>query len=236
MSPRMLAVCAVLASMLIAAAEPKTAPEFVPVDSAKPARRVGGAAVRCSEDPNLYVSVLAPANHVGYTASEQPVIYWYLSKATKDPVEIAITNLKNKGDAVLELELEEGVAKAGVQKLDLAAQKVRLAPGGEYELVIEVVTSNAAASRNASAVCRIARLAADQTAATPPASTSKSDLAAFYAKQGLWFDYVAALLDAVHAAPTDKSLLVRLGGSLKAEKLIWKEDGNIDELAKAPAE
>jgi hypothetical protein len=51
----------------------------------------------------------------------------------------------------------------------------------------------------------------------------------------VWFDYVAALLDAVHAAPNDKSLLVRLGGSLKRENLIWKEDGNIDELVKAPA-
>jgi hypothetical protein len=52
----------------------------------------------------------------------------------------------------------------------------------------------------------------------------------------LWFDYIAALLDAVGADPSDKSLLARLGGSLKKEKLIWKADGNIDELVPERAE
>jgi hypothetical protein len=153
MSPaRTLSACAILASALIAvaAAPDAAAPEspsaeFVQPAGAKSARRVGGAAVRCSEDPNLYVSVLAPAHRVGYTASEQPVVYWYLSKATRDPIEIAVTDLKNKANTVLEIELEKGVAKPGVQKLDLAAHKARLAPGAEYELVIEVVTSTDAA-------------------------------------------------------------------------------------------
>ena len=51
-----------------------------------------------------------------------------------------------------------------------------------------------------------------------------------FARQGLWYDYLGALLEAVDAAPDDKALLARLGGSLKREKLIWKADGNIDEL------
>src|SRR5688572_19448877 len=70
--------------------------EFVPPAGAKPAKRMGGTANRCSEDPKLYVSVLAPADTVGFTAREQPVLYWYLSKATSDPVEIAITDLRDK--------------------------------------------------------------------------------------------------------------------------------------------
>ena len=210
-----------------------TAPsEFVPPPDAKAAQRVGGFASRCSDDPALYASVLAPATTVGVTTSEQPTLYWYLSKATKDPVEIAINDLHDKANPVLELSLD-GVAEAGLQKLDLAKHDVRLAPGGEYELVIEVITSEDAGSKNATAVCRIARPPAGRAGAdaAPPAGLSKPDLAAFLATRGAWFDYIAALLAAVDENPTDKSLLARLGASLKREKLIWKEDGNIDEPA-----
>lgn len=212
-------------------APPGGAPsEFVPPSGAKAAQRVGGFASRCSDDPALYASVLAPAATVGVATSEQPTLYWYLSKATKDPVEIAINDLNDKANPVLELSLD-GVAEAGLQKLDLAKHGARLAPGGEYELVIEVITSEDAGSRNATAVCRIARPPAGRAPAeaAPPAGLSKPDVAAFHAKRGAWFDYIAALLAAVNENPKDKSLLTRLGASLKREKLIWNEDGSIDE-------
>lgn len=61
------------------------ASEFVPPPEAKAAQRVGGFASRCSDDPALYASVLAPAATVGVTTSEQPTLYWYLSKATRVP-------------------------------------------------------------------------------------------------------------------------------------------------------
>src|SRR5687768_16247726 len=64
------------------------AAEFVAPPDAKAAKRLGGFATRCTDDPDLYVSVLAPAQTVGIAATEQPTVYWYVSKATDDPVEI----------------------------------------------------------------------------------------------------------------------------------------------------
>src|SRR4051812_7190967 len=50
--------------------------EFVPPADAKPAKRVGGVAIRCPVDADLYVSVLAPLEAAGVTTRAQPVVYW----------------------------------------------------------------------------------------------------------------------------------------------------------------
>src|SRR6266446_3322162 len=38
------------------------------------------------------VAVLAPKDHTGLTAQEQPVLYWYLSQETRHPVEVILTD------------------------------------------------------------------------------------------------------------------------------------------------
>jgi hypothetical protein len=207
------------------------AAEFVPPSDARPAKRVGGVAIRCPVDAELYVSVLAPLEAAGSTTREQPTIYWYLSKPTDKPIEIAITDLKDKSNIVLDATLDNGVGKPGVQKLDHATHKAKLEPDGEYEVAIAVITDDTTRSKNAHAVCRIKCLKPG-TIPAPPKDAKKPELAVFYAKRGVWFDYIATLLDAIHENPNDKTLLPRLGASLKKEKLIWKEDGNIDELVK----
>src|SRR5262245_45491087 len=91
--------------------------DFVPPAGALPASRTGGASRDASfKAGSATVSILAPADTIGLTTREKPVIYWYLSADTKDPIDIAINSAKNLGNPVVETTLK-GPHKAGVHKL-----------------------------------------------------------------------------------------------------------------------
>jgi hypothetical protein len=207
--------------------------EFVPRTGAPPARRTGGAS-RHDGDAGPRVSVLAPANAVGLTGRERPVIYWYLSEPTDAPVEIGI-NRKDKS-AVLELTLE-GKREAGFHALDLGklesdGKPVALEPGVVYDVAIVVAADADNPSKNPSATARVMRVdpaELSEAARKPATAGDPAELASAYAKEGLWLDYVDALNRAVKAKPRDRALLDRRAKALAKEGLVLKPDGALTE-------
>src|SRR5262249_1261654 len=51
-----------------------------------------GAGTRGFREALPTLAVLAPQDHTGLTAQEQPVLYWYLSQETRQPVEVILTD------------------------------------------------------------------------------------------------------------------------------------------------
>jgi hypothetical protein len=209
--------------------------EFTPRSSAPPAKRTGGASRGGSSAASAAsVSFLAPANTVGYTTREQPVIYWHLTADTTRPIELAINDPKNLEKPVLETTLA-GPHRAGLHKLDLSKLKqdgkpVRLTAGVKYDLVAEVGAAEAGgASENPTATCRILRLDPKDIPAAAAREKDKAKLAAVYAKEAIWFDYLDALNSAIEANPTDESLLQKRAKALAAQRLVMNPDGSITE-------
>lgn len=209
--------------------------DFVPPSSSLPAQRTGGAS-RSGADVKL--SILAPADSVGTTSREQPVIYWYISGDTDKPIEISVNDTKSK-ETIADTELK-GPTKAGVHKFDLSqatldGKKVQLKPDASYEVVVTVVNDDKAGSKNPTATCRIQVVAKKDA---PPDAAKESDpakRAAAYGKAGIWFDYLDSLNEAIAAKPNDEALLQKRAKALAKQRLIWKPDGTITEERKSDA-
>ncbi len=239
LKPLRLCVLAILVAAMPAAGQDED-DDFTPRTGTPPASRTGGASRGGSSDKDApSVSALAPADTLGLTSREQPVIYWYLSHDTEVPIELVITDPTNKEEPLLETRLE-GVKKAGLHKLDLAHAKlnekaVKLRPGLKYEVVIEIAGDAAQASRNPNATFRLMRV--DPKDAPPEVRKEKDPAkrAVIAGKAGLWFDYIDALNTAIDADPADEKLVQKRTRALAAQRLVWLPDGTITELSEQEA-
>src|SRR5262245_53634443 len=63
-------------------------PVYAPPKRGAPGGRVGGG-TRGIQREVFVLSVLAP-DHSGFTTSEQPSLYWFISKSTSLPVELTV--------------------------------------------------------------------------------------------------------------------------------------------------
>ena len=92
-----------------------SAPVYTPPQRGAPQRRVGGSS-RGVESALPRVILLVP-DHVGLTASENPPLYWYLSKPTT--VRVEVTLIDDKGETPL-VEYAVTAAKGpAVHRIDL---------------------------------------------------------------------------------------------------------------------
>ena len=180
----------------------QAAPVYKPPLRGAPGGRVGGGTRGISRD-TFVLSVLAP-NHTGLTASEQPALYWFISKATTLPVEVTVTEADG-ADPALETRLTAPVS-AGIQSIRLADHGVRLKPGVVYQWHVAVVADPNRRSRDILASGTIERVEAPEPLRTRVASAKPHELPAIYAEAGLWYDAVAAASDLIAAAPENAEL------------------------------
>ncbi len=160
-----------------------------------PATRVGGATRGAGDDAPI-VQVLSPP-HTGYTGRERPVLHWYLSKPIRDQrVEVTFVD-EDKLATVLEYVADEAIA-AGVHAVDLAAHGVRLAPGVEYRWTVALVMDAAERSRDIISSGTILRV---EDPVAPGPGTDAVAQATRLAEDGLWYDAVDTLSQALAADP-----------------------------------
>jgi hypothetical protein len=201
-------------------------------------QRQGGGARSESVGKSYKVSILAPAESVGLTASEQPAICWYLSEQADVPVRISVLAPK-KAKPVFAQELPAGT-KAGLHKIDLASAKqggepVKLEPGVTYNVVVKVMSAGSGNAGDPFASCKIVRIDPDKVPADAAKESDPAKRAAAYGKAGIWFDYLDALNQAIAAKPNDEALLQKRAKALAKQRLIWKPDGTITEERKSDA-
>lgn len=159
-----------------------------------PLSRVGGG-TRSVQAADLQVEVLAP-EHTGLTVTEQPVLYWYSSKAISAPVEFSLVR-PNVPEPVLEVRLE-GPFEPGIHAINLGSHGVKLSPDTDYEWYISVVFDPAQRSNDVTAGGGIRLLApADPTRVGLAAGTVSGPA---FAQAGVWYDAIAALSAAADAA------------------------------------
>src|SRR5688572_20724186 len=91
--PTFIAVIVLSAAFAVAQDEEEDDGGFEPRAGSPPARRTGGASRTQEAADPLKLSILAPESVAGLTTKEQPVVYWYASRDTDAPVELAISNL-----------------------------------------------------------------------------------------------------------------------------------------------
>ncbi len=165
--------------------------------------RAGGAKL-----PSIFV--LTP-DHIALTTQAQPSLFWFQDgpapKGVDARFELTLVDPKNpkpllKVGAALDSQKDGG---AGIHRIQLARQKVKLEPGVAYKWSVALVpdAKNRSQDLVASGVVQM----------TPPSPELAAELAkadadkvSAYASKGVWYDALSALSDQIDAAPKDASL------------------------------
>lgn len=182
------------------AASQSGALEYKPPVRGAPARRVGGSSRGAEALP--FVSVIAP-DHVGYTVSEQPVLYWFISKAS--PVRVEITLIDSSGVKPV---VEASVARAepGIHRFSLAEHNVRLKPEEEYQWSVSLVADDGQRSNDVVSQGALKLVAASPELTSRLAGLAPDARAGAYAAEGVWYDAIAAISDSIAQQPSDRAL------------------------------
>jgi len=189
--------------VLAADAQPSTsAPVYIPPKRGNPGGRVGGG-TRGIQREVFVLSVLAP-DHSGFTTSEQPSLYWYISNSTSLPVELTVMDPQGV-QPILETRVPAPV-QAGVHRLRLADHNIRLSPGAPYRWFVAVVPDADRRSKDILAGGAIERVEVPAELTAKLTKAQKSEVPFLYAEAGLWYDAVKAISDLIEAAPQDQTL------------------------------
>ena len=172
---RFLLFVASLSLVLPATAQQGEEPEYVPPSRGAPTGRVGGGTRGLRVLP---LAALAP-DHTGLTISAQPALYYFLPSASGVRVAVRVA-----GDPNAQPLLEKDFApppRAGIQKLELKALGVTLAPGVEYRWTVSD------ARTSSTAMIRWVDVSADLSRKLNgvPAGRHRYTL---LAREGVWYD------------------------------------------------
>jgi hypothetical protein len=177
----------------------KTVAKYNPPLRSAPAGRIGGS-TRGAAESDLVVEVLAP-DHVGLSGTDQPVLYWYLSRPVARPLEITIDTAElSTGGPLLEKRIDKQWP-AGISGLSLRDAGVRLKPGVTYRWSVAVIYDAAQRSRDviASGLVQYAR------APARPSRTDDEAAAQVSAANGYWYDALADLSRDIEHRPDRRS-------------------------------
>lgn len=186
-----------------------TPPVYTPPPGiGRPGGRKGGGTR--GTDQSFTMSVLAP-NHLGLTAQDQPILYWFLSKSISKPIEFTLVDDRTN-KTILETTIKPPF-NPGVQRIRLADYGVRLA-AGKYEWNVALVLDPERRSQDIGAAGWI------EVARTPKLPPNGKPDYQFLAGEGLWYDAVASISDLIDASPNDSTLRNHRAALLKQVGLV----------------
>jgi hypothetical protein len=168
--------------------------------------RVGGG-TRGNATVLPTISVLAP-NGDGTTIHDRPTLYWYTSHPLAAPVLFTLIEV----DAVSPTAVVRLAAPSepGIYPIRFEELGIRLAPGTAYHWSIAVVTDAARRSHD------IVATGAVEYAPGPEAALGPDGDYRAYAREGLWYDAMAALFDRLNTDPSDETLRLHRAALLDA--------------------
>jgi hypothetical protein len=156
-----------------------------------------GAGVRGPDGTML--SIIAP-DHAGTTLSDQPRLYWFISRQTDLPVEIMLME-DGKDDPAYEFATKG--AAAGFQCLDLGKQNVKLDLNKRYQLIVKVVDArNHKNDLIASGYVKRVK-PSDALANARAQGKEKTEL---LLTSGIWYDGIAELMQLIETHKDDAEL------------------------------
>jgi len=175
-----------------------------------------GAATRGPKEP-LTLTVLAPKDHTGLTAQEQPVLYWYLSQETQHPVEISLTDLQSI-KPLLTMRLDPPL-QPGMQRVRLADHNIYLIPGVSYKWAVSLVRNAVQRSSDITTAGTLERIELSRELRRQLGQANTMTAARLYATEGLWYDTIAALSELIDTRPQEPALRQQRAAVLEQEGL-----------------
>lgn len=162
---------------------------------------------------SLRLVVLCP-DHTGLTVQEHPSIYWYMS-APVPGYKCRVSLLSDNDPEPLLEENLDGAKLAGIQRIDLKTLAKTLQPDIEYKISVAVLNEQDRPS-DMQTTGEIKRIKAPEKLISKLLSRpTPAERAIVYARQGIWYDALAAISDQIASDPKNKSLHEERAGLLK---------------------
>jgi hypothetical protein len=175
---------------------------YVPPEHAAPSARVGARTRSAAPDlPSLLA--LAP-EHEGFTASESPTLYWFLSQESKAPGRFVLVH-PDRIDPVVEVTIPPPIA-AGIHAVDLAKRGVVLEPGTQYRWFVSLVPDPTKRSSDVVGGGVVRRIAPDERVRAEIEKAEPSQIGHVYARNGLFYDALAFVSKWIDRAPGEPRL------------------------------
>ena len=185
-----------------------------------PGVRVGGGVRGGSEEDTNHlmsmpvVFVLTPES-TGYTVSESPTLYYYVTADTAFEFEITV----NRDERTL-VQMRRGQEiKAGLHGISLSDLGIKLDEEADYEWNIALIPNPLQGSLDITSTGGIRRVKAQQ-----PMKDFND-----YGKHGIWYDMLQDLTEKITADPSNKVLLKERGDLFKQVGLL--EVADLDYIA-----
>jgi len=173
-----------------AAGKTGNAPVYKPPLRGAPAGRVGGGTRGTSERESFSLLALAP-DHVGLTATDQPCLYWFISKPIAYPIEVTVIE-RGAVAPLIEKTLKAPEA-GGIVPFRLSDHGVRLRTGAQYKWFVTVVPDADARSKDILAGGIIEFLEAPAALTDKVKAADGPAVAFLYAEEGYWYDALASI-------------------------------------------
>jgi len=153
----------------------------------------GGGGCGVSQGPSL--TVLAPLQHIGQTASLHPTFAWFVpSNSSSLPLEFTLFELDSNGQPKLAQKLKR-ISSPGIMKLSLSEDKPGLTVGQRYlwQIVISCDPNHPSTDLVTRAEIQVVEM---PRALKKPLSVTREPLKRvdLYAESGLWYDALSEAL------------------------------------------
>ncbi len=194
---------------------------YVPPRGRGSARVTAAGGTRAGASSGARVDVLAPRDHVGLTTRPQPTLYWILSGAAADRIDLTLVD-DGAIDPLLELTLA-GPVEPGVHVLSLRDHGLSLRAGRPYRFYVSLVMDAEHRSSD-----EIAGRVIERAPLTPELARGLGGTSASYgsyAREGIWYDALHDLNVAIEQEPDDESLRRQRHAWLEQAGLVAGADG-----------
>ncbi len=156
--------------------------------------------------PRDFALVMLSPDHTGLTVQEQPSLFWYLSDPMKGASYKLIVTKDGEPDPLVEQEFNPE-KDTGIRRLNLKDIPKGLARDTEYQVSVVLICNPKQRSDDIVTSATIKRVAAsDKLISRLLTRPTPAERAIVYAKQGIWYDALAAISDQIAADPANKEL------------------------------
>jgi Domain of Unknown Function (DUF928) len=174
--------------------------------------------MRGAGDPGMHVWPLCP-DHTGLTIHDQPVLYWYAARSLSVPIDVRLVQ-HGASSPSLEAQLLPPF-DSGWHSIKLADYGIHLQPNVPYQWFVSLSESG----RDLVAGGTIKLVIPQESWSSDLVQTEKRDLPIVFAKNGYWYDALAAVSDLILAEPTN--------AGLKEQRMELLQEGGLNEVVAA---
>lgn len=173
-------------------------PIYHPPDRGAPKTRfIAGTRGEQSDIPDIFV--LAP-EQAGLTATDQPTLYWYLSKPVHAyDVELSVLGV-NDEDPLLNVRID-GDILSGIHSFALSDHGVRLKRNMDYEFSASLVLDPDERSKDIFAMGVVRSVDANSSVAAMISDGATDRQHFVWAAQGYWYDAIHAVSQLINQDP-----------------------------------